>query len=133
MMKVETYVLAVKNSNNGDMVLAPRGERVADMPVCFSSGYAHHLFDFSESRVCCQEGDKVFLLKGTVDISEICRENDFPDAFKALLIEEASLDGWDVIRQKLALSTQSKEYKRKVHEDLVNTHAELQISRLLIS
>ena len=53
MMKVKTYVLAVKKSNNGEVILVPRGERLADMPVYFSFAYTLHLFDFSESRVCC--------------------------------------------------------------------------------
>lgn len=132
-MKIETYVLAVENGSEGEMILAPRARRVSDLPVCFSSDYADHLFDFSESRVSCNEGDQLYLLKGDVDISGISQQSDFPDAFKALIQEEDSLDSWAIIRQKSAMSTQSIEYKRKVHDDLVHTHTVLQVNKMLLS
>ena len=131
-MKIPTYVLAVKNHQKGELQLALGGERTADMPVCFSPDYAAHLFNFSESRVQCDEGDSVFLLKGDVDISEIEREDDFPEAFKKLLQDNNDLNDWTVLRQKSAVSVKSQEYKQKVRADLEQTHRLLQMTQLLM-
>ncbi|WP_415900509.1 hypothetical protein [Neptuniibacter sp. QD48_11] len=131
-MKIPTYVLAVKNEPEGQLQLAPQGVKAADMPVCFSPEYASHLFNFSESRVQCKEGESVFLLKGDVDISGIAQESDFPEAFKALLKNNNDLEDWTVLRQKSALSSDSQEYKRKVQEDLARTHMLLKINKTLM-
>lgn len=131
-MKVATYVLAVKHGEEGQMELASKGKRNFDMPVCFTPEYASHLFHFSESRVSCDEGDSVYLLKGEVDISKISTEEDFPEAFKLLLKEEENLQEWTVLRQKSAECVNSKAYKQKVREDLERTHRLLQINRVLM-
>lgn len=131
-MKIPTYVLAVKKGIEGELELAIQGTRATDMPVCFSPEFARHLFNFSESRVQCSEGDCVFLLKGEVDISAIDQASDFPGAFKALLQKEENLDEWTILRQKSAVSAQSREYKQKVRNDLEQTHRLLSINKVLM-
>ncbi len=131
-MKIETYVLAMQEEVGGKMRIAPSGDRAADMPMCFSSDYALHLFDFSESRVRCEAGDRLFLLKGDVDISQIDTKDDFPVAFKTLLANEEGLDHWLVIRQKEAVNVKSKEYKKRVMDDLKHTTEQIKVNRLLM-
>lgn len=131
-MKIETYVLAMQEEVGGKMRIAPSGDRTADMPMCFSPDYALHLFDFSESRVRCEAGDRLFLLKGNVDISQIDTKDDFPVAFKTLLANEDGLDHWLVIRQKEAVNVKSKEYKKRVMDDLKHTTEQIKVNRLLM-
>lgn len=131
-MKIETYVLAMQDEVGGKMKLAPSGDRAADIPMCFSPDYALHLFDFSESRVRCEAGDRLFLLKGDVDISQIDTKDDFPVAFKTLLANEEGLDHWLVLRQKKAVSVTSKEYKKRVMDDLKQTTEQIKVNRLLM-
>lgn len=131
-MKVATYVLAVKQGEQGPMELASKGMRNFDMPVCFTPEYAAHLFHFSESRVQCKEGDAVFLLQGDVDISEISSEENFPEAFKNWLAQKEDLHTWTILEQKFAESVHSKAYKQRVRDDLERTHRLLQSKQVLI-
>ncbi|OMH25849.1 hypothetical protein [Motiliproteus sp. MSK22-1] len=112
-MHIPTYVLAVKKPL-GELKLAKGRRSPFDLPVCFDEKYANFLFEFCESRVCCDENDEIQLLKGNFDISDIDQDHLFVDSFKNKLKEVQDFSRWQLVKCKKATSEYSDDYRKRL-------------------
>ena len=120
-MRIPTYVLAVKKPL-GKLSLAKGKRTPFDLPVCFDEKYANFLFEFCESRVCCEENDEIQLLKGDFDISDINQDHLFVDSFKNRLKEIDDFSQWQLLKCKKAASENSDDYRRRLSLHLQERH-----------
>jgi len=114
-MLQDIYVLTKWNSQ-GELNLASNPKRM-ELPIYFSRSQAEYFFNFAETRIACNPGEEVVLLKGQVKLDAL---NDGYDLMK-LIAQGEDFNEWEVISRKKAADPRSSSYRSKVVEDLHDT------------
>ncbi|MGH1432690.1 MAG: hypothetical protein ACRBB4_16420 [Neptuniibacter sp.] len=93
-MLQDIYVLTKWNSQ-GELNLASNPKRM-ELPIYFSRSQAEYFFNFAETRIACNPGEEVVLLKGGVKLDAL---TDGYDLMK-LIAQGEDFNEWEVISRK---------------------------------
>lgn len=120
-MLQDIYVLTRWNSQ-GELNIASNPKRM-ELPIYFSRSQAEYFFNFAETRIACNPGEEVVLLKGQVELDSL---SDGYDLMK-LIAQGVDFKDWEVISSKKAADPRSTNYRNKVVEDLQDTRDSIRL------